>query len=57
MDTNFFCPLVIASKKILDVNVNKSSKGAGPLALPPNVLSLAPCGRILLTSNCGICPA
>ena len=39
------------------MNVNKSSKGAGPLARPPKVLSLAPCGLTLLTSSFGICPA
>ena len=31
--------------------LNKSTKGAGPLALPPKVLSLAPAGRIRETSH------
>ena len=35
-------------------NLNKSSKGAGPDALPPNVFNLAPAGRTSDTSHLGI---
>ena len=38
-------------------NSNSSSKGAGPLARPPNVFNLAPAGLTSDTSHCGICPA
>ena len=37
-------------------NSNSSANGSGPLALPPNVTSLAPAGRISLRSHLGICP-
>ena len=37
--------------------LNRSSKGSGPDALPPNVFSLAPAGRTLLKSHFGILPA
>ena len=38
IDTNFLCPLEIASLNILIVNCIRSSKGAGPLARPRGVL-------------------
>ena len=42
---------------IATVNSNRDTRGAGPEALPPNVLSLAPAGRTLLTSHEGTSPA
>ena len=39
------------------VKLNRSTKGAGPDARPPKVLSLAPAGRTLDTSHLGISPA
>ena len=37
--------------------LNKSTKGAGPLALPPKVLRRAPAGRTFVISHFGISPA
>ena len=37
--------------------MKSSTRGAGPEARPPKVLSLAPAGRTLDTSHCGIRPA
>ena len=39
------------------MNENRSTKGAGPDALPPNTPNLAPAGRILDTSQFNTCPA
>ncbi len=44
----------------LNVSTTKSNSffnGSGPLARPPNTLSLAPAGRTLLKSNVGISPS
>ena len=38
------------------MNENRSTKGAGPDALPPNTPSLAPAGRTLDTSQLGTLP-
>ena len=38
-------------------NWNSSSRGAGPEARPPNVLSLSPAGRTSEVSHWGTCPA
>ena len=53
MDVSF---LPAARLKESVVKRNSSSSGAGPLARPPNVFSLAPAGRSLLKSHFGICP-
>src|SRR5690606_18754161 len=45
-----------APLNLLMTNLNKSSRGPGPEALPPNVLSLAPAGRTLETSHLGTSP-
>ena len=42
---------------ILQVKLKRSSKGSGPLALPPKVFSLAPAGRSLDISHLGSIPA
>ena len=42
---------------VLTEKLNNSTRGPGPLALPPNVLSLAPAGRTRVTSHLGISPA
>ena len=39
-----------APRKTSTVNLNRSSRGSGPDALPPNVLSVEPAGRTPLTS-------
>ena len=38
------------------VNLNNSSKGSGPLALPPKVFSFAPAGRTFDKFHLGISP-
>ena len=45
-----------ARRKLSTVKRNSSSNGAGPLARPPKVFSLAPAGRTLLRSHLGVCP-
>ena len=40
----------------LTVKLNKSTRGAGPDALPPNTLSLEPAGLIFDTSQVGTSP-
>ena len=37
-------------------NLNKSSNGSGPDALPPNTFKGAPAGRTLVKSHFGTCP-
>jgi hypothetical protein len=38
------------------VKLNRDPNGSGPDALPPNVLRVAPAGRILDKSQQGTCP-
>ena len=53
LDNLRFCaPLNVAIQKL-----NRSIKGAGPEALPPNVFSLAPAGLTSETSHLGTSPA
>ena len=48
---------LLAALKVDTAKLNSSTSGAGPDALPPNVLSLAPAGRTRETSHLGISPA
>jgi len=46
-----------APLNVVTAKLNRSTNGAGPLALPPKIFSLAPAGRTLETSHLGISPA